>query len=90
MRCLVLNDLFLYSILFFLLSILAYFILNIVKLKDYRKTAKLIKKDIPFNEISRQTYLLGRIVWWLFYVEIIFAFTGFVISLFTFKNIIFN
>lgn len=90
MICPIINDLFFYSIVFFLFSIVVYFILNIVKLYDYRKTAELIKKDTPFNEISRQTSLLGRIVWWLFYVEIFFAFFGFVILLFTFKSIIFN
>lgn len=88
--CSILNDLFFYSIVFFLFSILTYLILNILKLYDYKKTAELIKKDTPFNEISKQTYLLGRIIWWLFCTEIMFAFTGFIISLFTFKNIIFN
>ena len=90
MMCPILNDLFFYSILLFLLSILSYFILNIVKLKDYRKTAKLIKKETPFHEISRQTRLLGSFTWWLFCVEIIFAFFGFLMFLFIFKSIIFN
>ncbi|EKT4549190.1 hypothetical protein JE952_000800 [Flavobacterium psychrophilum] len=89
LRCPILNDLFFYSILFFLLSTITYLILNIVKLKDYRETAKLIKKNTPFHEISKQTFLLGKLSWWLLISEIIFAFFGFIISLFIFKNIIF-
>lgn len=89
-NCSTLDDLFYYSILLFLLSILSYLILNIVKLKDYRKTAKLIKKDTPLHEISKQTYLLGDFAWWSFYLEIIFAFLGFLVSIIIFKNVIFN
>ena len=89
MRCQILNDLFFYSISLFLLSIISYLILNIVKLIDYRETAKLIKKETPFYEISKQTYFLGRLAWWLFILEITFAIFGLLISLFIFKNIIF-
>ncbi len=89
-NCSTLNDLFYYSILLFMLSILSYLTLNIVKLKDYRKTAKLIKKDTPLHEISKQTYLLGDFAWWLFYLEIIFAFLGFLVSIIIFKNVIFS
>lgn len=88
--CTTLNDLFYCSILLFLLSIFSYLILNIVKLKDYRKTAKLIKKDAPLHEISKKTCLLGNIAWWLFYSEIIFAFLGFIVSLIIFENLIFG
>ncbi len=89
-KCSILKDLFFYFILFFLFSILSFFILNIVKLKDYRETAKLIYKDYSLNEIRKQTSLLGGIVWWLFYSEIIFAFLGFIIILFSFNKIIFG
>ncbi len=90
MKCPILNDLFFYSISFFLLSIISYLIMNIAKLIDYRETAKLIKKETPFHEISKQTYLLGKLAWWLFILEIIFAFFGLLVSLFVFKNIIFG
>lgn len=90
LKCPIINDLFFYSILFFLFSIISYLIMNIIRLKDYRKTAKLIYKDTPLQEISIQTTLLGSVAWWLFWAEIIFAIFGFLISLFIFKSIIFN
>jgi hypothetical protein len=90
MKCPIINDLFFYSILFFLFSIISYLIMNIIKLKDYRETAKLINKGAPLNEISDQTALLGNFVWWLFWTEITFAFLGFLISLLIFKSIIFS
>lgn len=88
-KCPLLSDLFYYSILFLLFSIISYFLMNIVKLKDYRLTSKLINKKLPFNQIAELTSALGKLTWYLFYVEIIFAFLGFIITLFTFKNIIF-
>ena len=89
-NCGILNDLFYYSILLYLLSILSYLLLNLVKLIDYRKTAKLIKNDTPLYEISKETSLFGNITWWLLYTEIIFASLGFLVSIITFKNIIFG
>lgn len=89
-NCRILNDLFYYSILLYLLSILSYLLLNVVKLIDYRKTAQLIKNDTPLHEISKKTYFFGKFTWWLFCTEIIFAFLGIFFSIITFKYIIFD
>src|SRR5690554_4985030 len=49
---LVIKDLLLVSLVCFALSIAFYIIFNLLRLGDYRKTAKLIKDGIAFHEIS--------------------------------------
>lgn len=88
LTCPIIKNLFCLTIAFFLLSILTYLILNVVKLNDYRKTAKLINNDTSLKEISKQTRFIGKLTWYLFYLEIIFAVLGFIVTLFTFYNII--
>ena len=79
------NSISLYS-----LSILFYLIMNFSKLVDYRKTASLIMKETPNNEIQKKTNLLGKITWYSFILEILLTFIGFIITMISFKSIIFN
>lgn len=88
--CPIIKNLFFISVLFFLFSIISYLIINLTKLSDYRITAKLIRNCVPLNQINGKTKIFGNCVWYLFYSEIIFAFLGFLISLFAFYNLIFK
>src|SRR5690554_6795103 len=47
---LVIKDLLLVSLICFVLSIVFYIIFNLLRLRDYRKTAQLIKEGITFHE----------------------------------------
>ncbi|WP_282731916.1 hypothetical protein [Flavobacterium yafengii] len=87
--CPIIKNLFFISVLFFLFSIISYLIINFIKLSDYRLTAKLIRNSATTNQINVKTKFFGNFVWYLFYAEIIFAFLGFLITLFTFYNLIF-
>lgn len=87
---LVIMDLLLVSLMSFVLSIAFYIAFNLLRLGDYRKTAKLIKDGIAFHEINRQTKCIGKISWWLFYIQIIFSVLGLIGIIFSFYQILFR
>jgi hypothetical protein len=87
---LVIMDLLLVSLFCFVLSIAFYIAFNLLRLGDYRKTAKLIKRGISSSEISRQTKCIGKVNWCLFYAQIIFSVLGFIGIIFSFYQIIFK
>lgn len=76
------------SMFFFIISIIIYFLLNIVKLADYRRTSQLIDKDTSSNQIRNNTSSLGNWTWYLFYTEIITCSLGLLILVFAFYQII--
>ncbi len=80
---------FFISIILFFLSVFFYLSMNITKLLDYRKTAKLIKKGVSYYDIGRKTKLVGRITWISFLLEIFFAFLGFLFTIICFKIVLF-
>lgn len=86
--CSVIRNIFMISMFFFIISIISYFLLNIFKLSDYRKTAQLIYNDTSHNEIKNKTKKIGHWIWYLFYTEIITCCFGILILLFAFYQII--
>jgi hypothetical protein len=86
--CLIIRNIFMLSMFFFIISIIIYFLLNIVKLVDYRRTSQLIDKDTSSNQIRNNTSSLGNWTWYLFYTEIITCSLGLLILVFAFYQII--
>lgn len=86
----VLLDLFLTSIILFTTSIIIYVVLNVLKLVDYRQTAKLIRKNKSFFEIRNDTKCLGKSIWIFLCLEIGFSVLALFITLFVFYQIIFR
>jgi hypothetical protein len=80
--------LFIISIFVLLISTLFYLVFNISKLIDYKKTARHLRNNVPFEEISKKTWLLGRITWYSFLIQLGIAFFGFLFSVIIFTSII--
>lgn len=87
--CPIINYLFSISILMYFISVFFYLSMNVSKLIDYQKTAKLILKEVSLNKISQKTKFLGTLTWIFFILETTFAFLGFLFSIIVFKIIIF-
>lgn len=86
----IIQHLFLTSFIFFIISTTLYIALNMLKLKDYRMTAKLIRSNTPYDNIKKKTKCLGEIIWCIFYTQIIFSILGFSLVLFAFYESIFS
>lgn len=82
-------NLFKVSLLFLVLSVIVYVIFNILRLHDYRKTARLIKRRKTFSFISSDTKCIGKINWFLFYCQVGLSIVGMLATLFTFYQVIF-
>ena len=80
--------LFIISIIILLISILFYLIFNISKLTDYTKTARYLRNNMPFEEIGIKTWLLGKITWYSFFIQIGISFIGFFFNIIIFTSII--
>ncbi len=87
--CPIINYFFYLSILMYFISVFFYLSMNVSKLIDYQKTAKLILKEVSLNKISQKTKFLGTLTWIFFILETTFAFLGFLFSIIVFKIIIF-
>lgn len=81
-------NLFLLSICLFGLAVISYAIFNLLRLSDYRKTAKYIKDKMDYSEISDKTKHIGKVNWMMLYIQIGFSTVGFLLVLFTFYQII--
>lgn len=86
--CPIITDFLFISITIYSISIFFYFLMNIIKLIDYRKTASLIKSNVSLDEIGKKTYILGQIIWFSFILETVLTFLGLIISIITFKSLI--
>jgi len=83
-------NLFLLSIFLFVLSIIAYILFNLLRLADYRKTAKYIKAYDEYEEIAKKTRFIGDTNWILFYIQVGLSVIGLLMVLFTFYQIMFS
>ncbi len=80
--------LFLTTIFILLISILFYLAFNISKLIDYKKTARHIRNNLSLEEISKKTWIIGRITWYCFLIQIVIAFFGVLFNVIIFTSII--
>lgn len=80
---------FIISLIFLILSLSFYCFFTENRLTDYRNTAKLIKEEVDFDEITKLTKDLGEKSWNLYYCQRNLLIIGFISSLIGFSFYIF-
>lgn len=79
--CCYVHHLFKYSVIAYISSIISYVFFNLSRLCDFYKTQDLYGDGKEYEEVEKETRLIGKLTWGLFFLQIVSFVVGVILSI---------